>query len=372
MSPRLHRPSGVSNEAQALLEASDVVDLHLDGFIWTRSVGYDLRQHHSGGPFSGLFGGHLDFPRARMFGLTAGMWSITTNPFRTASDRWNTFTANLDRLVNMVERSDMGTVDVALARNMAEYRAARETAAHIVLPAIQGGNALEAAPNGPESIRDDLVTRVTLVHLTNSCYGVTSAPIPHRRGERLTAKGKAFIEQLDAQRIFVDLAHINKEGFWDAVKVHDASLPLISTHTGVEGVRPHWRNLDDDQLKAIADSGGVIGIIFQSGFLSRPGGPRDGRMVIEHIAHIVETVGEDFAAIGSDYDGMITPPAGLRHEPAYGRLVQWMLDLGWSDTRIAKILGGNFLRAFEALRPGPPIATAKAAAKNAAKNAASA
>lgn len=362
----------MSDEAAELCKASTIIDLHLDGFIWHRVFGYDLHKRHNGGPLGGRFGGHLDFVRAHEFGLTAGMWSITTNPFRTAAGRWRTFQSNLDGLLRLIAKQpdtanpdtanpdtaspDTAGPDIArpvgLARDFAEFTALQRTGAHIVMPAIQGGHALEGAPDGPASIRDKAITRVTLVHLNNSCYGVTSAPFAlHRRGEGLTAKGKQFVEQLNAERIFVDLAHINREGFWDAVRVHDASQPLICTHTGVCGVHEHWRNLDDDQLRAIADTGGVIGIIFEPLFLSGGGEPRDGRMVIEHIRHIVDVVGEDFAAIGSDYDGMISPPKGLRHEPAYGRLIQWMLELGWSDTRIQKILGGNFLRAFEALRP---------------------
>ena len=72
---------------------------------------------------------------------------------------------------------------------------------------------------------------------------------------------------------------------------------------------------------------------------------------MEHLQHIIDLVGEDHAAIGSDYDGMISPPAGLKQD-GYAQLVQWMLDDGWSDERIQKVLAGNFLRAFAALRPG--------------------
>ena len=225
---------------------------------------------------------------------------------------------------------------------------------HVLLPSIQGGNALEAAPEGPASIPDDLVVRVTLVHLTNSCFGATSSPAAlWRRNEGLTSRGMALVEALDAKRIFVDLAHINEPGFWDAVERHDKSLPLIATHTGVDGVRPHWRNLNDAQLRAIAETGGTVGVIFAKHFLSRRGGPKGREMVIEHMAHIVDTVGEDHVSLGSDYDGAIVPPEGLRDGLAWPRLVQGMLERGWSTERIQKVLGGNALRALKLLRPGP-------------------
>lgn len=365
------QPAGVSDEAMELLRTSECIDLHLDGFIWHRILGYDLTKFHSKPPLGGHLGGHLDLPRAAMYGLSAGGWSITTNPFRTAKGRWQAFQRNLDALVSHLTTTGTG-FPAAIATDAASYRRhrlvyselARENAedsddfeastTHVVLPAIQGANALEAAPDGVASIPDDLITRITLVHLTNNCYGVSSVPLPGSRArEGLTAKGKTLVEQMDERRIFVDLAHINEAGFWDAVAVHDPSLPLICTHTGVDGVCPHWRNLDDRQIKAIADTGGVIGVIFEVSFLRKAGGPADGRIVIDHLQHIIDVAGEDFAALGSDYDGMISPPHGLR-SPAYVQLVQWMLERGWSDTRIRKILGDNFLRAFTAIRPGNP------------------
>jgi membrane dipeptidase len=313
-----------------------------------RLIGYDLNQRHAGGWLGGRFFGHLDFPRAREHGLSAAMWSITTNPLRSAEGRWQTLLKNVDRLQSQIEASDGAVV---LATNSADYRAAVVAGKHAVLPAIQGGNALANAPGGISSLPNQFVTRVTLVHLTNSCYGVTSSPLAMgRRGQGLTSAGRDLVADLNANRVFVDLSHINEAGFWDAVDEHDASQPLLVTHTGVDGVCPHWRNLTDNQLRAVADTGGVIGIIFHAGFLSRRGGPRDGRMVLEHMNHIISIVGEDHVALGSDYDGFIIPPDGLRREPAYGRIIQWMLERGWTETRIEKILGENFLRCFDALR----------------------
>ncbi|MCU0693603.1 MAG: dipeptidase, partial [Polyangiaceae bacterium] len=197
-----------------------------------------------------------------------------------------------------------------------------------------------------------LLTRVTLVHLTNSCYGATSCPFGKVRRDRgLTDAGRDLVRDLNAHRVFVDLAHIHPQGFWDAVKVHDRSQPLIVTHTGVAGVKPHWRNLDDAQLRVIADTGGTIGIIFQTVFLRHRPGPLNGSVVVDHMQHVIDVVGDDFVSIGSDYDGMISPPRDMADATCYPRLVQYMLDRGWSEARIRKVLGENFLRVFEALRP---------------------
>lgn len=345
----LARRLGVSDEALALVRRSEVVDLHIDSFIPVRIFGYALDRHHPRPLTSGRFMGHLDWPRMEEGGLTGGMWSITTNPFRRAGRRWAVFQANLARLRALVEGS---AGRLRIARTRAEYDAARADGAHAVLLSIQGGNALQAAPDGPASIPDRAIVRVTLVHLTNSDYGATSSPAHLLRSHKgLTPLGRRFVEQLDAERILVDLAHIHPQGFWDAVDVHDRALPLVSTHTGVAGVTPHWRNLDDRQLKALADSGGTAGIIFSYNFLQRRGGPRDAGMVIEHVEHVVKVCGEDFVSIGSDYDGMIVPPRDLTSSATYPVLVQHLLDRGHAPERIQKFLGGNALRVLQSIRP---------------------
>ena len=345
----LARQLGISQEAVELAHASELVDLHVDTFIAHRLWGYDPFVRHRSGPFGRHFFGHLDVPRAREGGLTGAMWSITTNPLRPAGNRWRVFQKNLARLRSLIESS---SGQLRVARTLGEYRAAREAGAMACLLSIQGGNALEAAPEGVASIPDELITRVTLVHLTNSVFGTSSSPGSYLRSQRgLTDRGRELVHQLNAARVFVDLAHIHPDGFWDAVQEHDKTQPLIVTHTGVTGVKPHWRNIDDRQLRAIADSGGTIGIIFQPSFIRPAGGPTDGGMVIDHLQHIIDVVGEDFASIGSDYDGAISPPPALASASTYPRLVQHMLDRGWSEERIRKVLGDNFLRVFGMLRP---------------------
>lgn len=337
----------VSAEARALAREAELIDLHLDTFIPPRLWGYDPLTDHAKPLLGGRFFGHADLPRMDEGELSGGMWSITTNPFRTAKGRWRTFQKNLKRFEALVERSDR----LAFARTAAEYQAVRATGAHAVLLAVQGGNAFDAAPDGPASA-DDRLTRVTVVHLTNAKAGASSSPVSKLRRHRgLSDHGRRQIEQLNSRRIFVDLAHIHPDAFWDAHDAHDARQPLIVTHTGVDGVKPHWRNLDDRQIKAIADSGGVVGVMFHRGFLARKGGPRDGAMVVEHMEHIMRVGGEDVVAIGTDYDGAITPPPDLRSAASYPRLVQIMLERGWTADRIHKALGLNFLRSFERLRP---------------------
>lgn len=342
----------VSVEAVQLTRDCELVDLHLDTFIPHRLWGYDWYSRHAGGPVGRHFFGHVDWPRLVDGGLTGAIWSITTNPFRPAGNRWSTFQRNLARIRGLIDGSDG---KMRLVKSHAGYVAAREAGAHAAMLGIQGGNALDAAPNGVASIEDDVVVRITLVHLTNASLGATNSPHHYvRRHKGLSDQGKQFVEQCNDRRVFVDLAHIHEAAFWDAVEVHDDDQPLIVTHTGVEGVTPHWRNITDAQIKAVADTGGVVGIIFSDQFLTRRGGPRDAGMIVEHLEHVCNVAGDDVAAIGSDYDGAISPPSDVPGADTYPVLVQHMLDRGWSAERIRKVLGDNYLASFARLRPTEP------------------
>jgi membrane dipeptidase len=342
------RELGISREAVELYLASEVIDLHLDSFIWTRILGYDLRRRHGHGPTGARFLWQVDLPRVRTARLSGATWVITTNPWRRAERRPLVLVENLRRLQGIFESVPD---EVRVVRNAREYRAAHQAGLHAAFLGIQGGNALDRDLGALDLIPDDLVLRVTIVHLSSSRIGVTSSPAAGaRRDEGLSPFGKDYVRRLDEKRILVDLAHINRRGFWDAVGVHDPSLPLIVTHTGVNGVHKHWRNLDDDQLQAVADSGGTVGVMYQSSFLGEPWWSGRCEAVVRHLAHVVETVGEDHASLGSDWDGAINPPRDLRTPLELPRVVEHMLRRRWQPERIRKVLGGNFLRVVEAIR----------------------
>lgn len=340
---------GLLAEARQIADRSEIIDLHLDTLISVRLFGWDVNKRHGRGITFGSFFGHVDLPRLKEGRLGGGMWSITTNPFRFAQGRWKVFQKNLVRMKDLIE-STAG--QMAMVRTLSEYKAARARGAHAAMISVQGGNCFDAAPNSVESVANQEIVRVTVLHLTNSWLGGTSAPNSRLRRKRgLTEKGRHLISSLNRARVFVDLAHIHPDGFWDAVDIHDRTQPLLATHTGVAGVRPHWRNLDDRQLRAIADTGGTVGIIYSKNFLQTKRGPKDGAMVVEHMEHVIKAVGEDFVSIGSDYDGAIIPPRGLDSADSYVRLIGHMLERRWPVQRIEKALGQNFLRAFALLRP---------------------
>ena len=342
----LSRALAISREAAELYLASDVIDLHIDSFIWTRVFGYDLTRRHGVGLFGARFYSQVDIPRIRQARIGGGLWSITTNPLRSAAGRAHAFGENERRLEQILASVPD---EVALVRNAAEYRAARARGLHAAFIAIQGGNALDA--DGALRVLDDgKVIAVTVMHLSSSSLGRTSSPTGGG-ASGLTDRGRAYVEQLNAMRVFVDLAHVSRQGFYDALAVHDRTQPVLVTHTGVCGVHDVWRNLDDQQLRAVADLGGVVGVIFHGGYLdgSYLGGGH-ASAIVDHIEHIANTVGDEFVALGSDWDGLIATPRDMPTCLELPRLVQRMLERKFPHERICRVLGGNFLRALQHLR----------------------
>ncbi len=342
------RELGISRAALDLYLASEVIDLHLDSFIWSRLFGYDLRARHARAPLGGWFLGHADFPRVREAELAGATWVVTTNPLREASDRFRTLLSNLAALKAEFAAEPS---DFAFVRTYAEYRAARKNRLHAAFIGIQGGNALDGVEDSIEQLPALDILRVTLVHLSNSSIGPTSSPLRLGPDGGLTGFGRELINRLECAKILVDLAHISAQAFWDAVDAHNPTLPLVVTHTGVSSVHRHWRNLDDAQLRAVAESGGVVGVMFHSAFLGRSTFRGRAEQVVDHLAHVVRVAGEDAAAIGSDFDGNIIPPRDLQSVLEFPRLVEIMLARGFKEALIQKILGGNFLRVLEEVRP---------------------
>jgi membrane dipeptidase len=338
------RRLGISEEAAALHYTSEIVDLHVDSFIWRRIFGYDPRQRHTA--FTrGVMMSQFDLPRAREAGIAGATWIITTNPLGDARDREAALFENLGELTALLESPEAAA---RVVRSAAEYRAARAAGLHAAFVGVQGGNALAHSLDAIDRLSSGIVLRVTLLHLTSSRLGSTSSPLGGNSG--LTAYGKDYVRRLNAHKIFVDLAHISRAGFWDAVEAHDPQLPFLVTHTGVCGVHRHWRNLDDDQLRAVAKSGGTVGIMYHSEFLE--GRTFSGRLdaVVRHIEHAVNVAGEDHVSLGSDWDGSIVTPRDMPTCLELPRLTAALLDRDWSEARIRKVLGLNFLRVVEAVR----------------------
>ena len=122
--------------------------------------------------------------------------------------------------------------------------------------------------------------------------------------------------------------------------------PLIVSHGACSAINPSWRNLDDEQIKQIADRGGVIGIIAHSFYLN--GNFINGKLddMIAHLEHMKQIGGEDVLAFGSDFDGAIIPSAEFPNCSAMPALVRRLFERGWTEKSVIKFLGANYLRSL--------------------------
>jgi membrane dipeptidase len=167
-------------------------------------------------------------------------------------------------------------------------------------------------------------------------------------GAGLTDAGRELVRACNRLGILVDLSHLNEAGFWDVQRISDA--PLVVTHSNAHALCAASRNLTDRQLDAVRDSGGVVGVNFAVGFL-REDGYNDAATpiteIVRHIDYLVERMGIDHVAFGSDFDGA-TIPDELGGVAGLPKLVNALRDAGYDDDAIAKLTHENWLRVLAA------------------------
>jgi len=166
-------------------------------------------------------------------------------------------------------------------------------------------------------------------------------------GPGLTVLGKDLIRACNRLNILIDLSHLNERGFWDVAELSDA--PLVATHSNAHALSPHSRNLTDQQLKAIGETGGMVGVNFAVSFL-RPDGRQDRdtpvELIIDHVEHMLAQVGEDGVGFGSDFDGAMIPKR-LGNAAGLQALVEVMRTRGYGQPLIEKLCFRNWLRVLE-------------------------
>jgi membrane dipeptidase len=167
-------------------------------------------------------------------------------------------------------------------------------------------------------------------------------------GPGLTDLGKELVRRCNHLGILIDLSHLNEKGFWDVAAV--SKTPLVATHSNAHALSPHSRNLTDKQLSAIRETGGMVGVNFATSFL-RPDGARNADapidLVVDHIEHMLELVGEDGVGLGSDFDGA-KMPSGIGTAAGLQNLVEAMRARGFSDPLVEKVCFRSWLRVLEA------------------------
>ncbi len=328
---------GLVAEARALHDRHPAIDLHADTLMWGRWFGYDmLRRHSPPLPKKALLG-HVDLPRMREGGVGAQFFGLVSLPMM---GRVRGLARAIDEQIDVLDETLARTREIRLARTKKDIEdAAREGAASALL-GIEGAHALEGDLDNLDRFARRGLRYLGLLHFTANEAGFPA----YGRGARdegLTMWGRELVARCESLDVIVDLAHINRRGFLDACAM--SKRPLIVSHTGVLGAFEHWRNIDDTQLRAIADRGGCIGVIFCPRYLGGDGIDA----VVKHMKHIIDVVGEDCPALGSDWDGFIVPTRDLADPTGLPLLTAALLEAGYKEPTIAKILRDNALRVLE-------------------------
>jgi membrane dipeptidase len=325
-----------SDEALALHQEAPAIDFHADTLMWSRWVGYDVHKRHEPPLPKKALGGHVDVPRMREGGMGAQFFGLVSLPFmgRTRGLA-RAVHEQIDALDAAVLRDPSG---LRLVKTADELDACNKAGAMGALLGIEGAHALEGDLNTLDAFAKRGVRYLGLLHFSSNEAGCPAYGTGRRDNEGLTAWGRKLVERCESLGVIVDLAHINKRGFVDACEM--ATKPPVVSHTGVLGAFEHWRNIDDEQLRAVAEKGGVIGVIFCPRFLGGDGlAP-----VVKHLKHILDVVGEDAPALGSDWDGFIVPTRPLADPRGLPDLTDALLQAGVARRVVSKILRGNAMR----------------------------
>lgn len=327
-------------EARALHDELVVFDLHADTPKLMHRLGYDLAARHSRPRRRQLsYLGHVDLPRMRDGGVAAQVFGLWTMPYpRRGCAR--AVHGQIDAL-DLAVRANPGEVVMCLSGE--DIRRAHRQGRVAALCGIEGGQALEGSLEELGGFARRGVRTLGLVHFNGNGIAAPAYGVGARRGGGLTGFGRDVIREMNRLGVIVDLAHINRTGFFEAIRL--STDPVLVTHTGVAGVHSHWRNIDDEQLRAVARTGGAVGIIFATRYL----GGASLEAVVDHILHVIQVAGEDVPALGSDFDGFVIPPRGLEDASMLPALTRALAARGLPVRVIGKVLGENALRVFDAV-----------------------
>ena len=215
---------------------------------------------------------------------------------------------------------------------------------------IEGAEAIDTDFRSLEVLYAAGLRSIGIVWSRANAFG-TGVPFRHNSdpdiGPGLSDAGKELVRVCNRMGIMLDMSHLNAAGFRDVAAITDR--PIVATHSNVHGISPHARNLTDWQLSAIAESRGVVGLNYATGFLRPDGQMRadtEIEIMVRHIDALVQKLGEDGVALGSDFDGA-TIPAPIKDVTGVTLLLQALLDKGYGEPLVRKIALGNWMSVLE-------------------------
>jgi membrane dipeptidase len=314
-----------------------VVDLHNDVMEVISGSGftYQLAARHTSN--------HTDIPRLRDGGVDAQVFSVWISPtVYPATAYFSTAMKFLDTLKAQAVRNS-SNLGLVIRSDSAESLARQKRIAGIVV--VEGGHCIEDKIENLLAFYSAGVRMMTITW-NNSTTWAVSAQDSRADNVGLSELGKQVIRTMDSLGMIIDVSHVGRKTVDDILAT--SKNPIIASHSGAYNLRGHYRNLTDLQIRAIAQRGGVIGVVFYPSFLtSSATATLDD--VIRHIDYIKNLVGVDYIALGSDFDGIERWPVGLEDVTKFPSVTAALLQRGYSRDDVRKILGGNFMRVFRAV-----------------------
>lgn len=362
-------PPPVSPRVRALLTRRPVFDAHVDAIGLATDLDHDLGQ---------LCPGQFDLVRAARGGL--GTWVVVCWP-----DPQHHLARSFARADEMLDAAHaLGARHprrFRLVGNGAELSRAHADGVIAGIAGIEGGHALEGSLAKLEHFFTRGLRVLTLVwnnHLAwiRSCQDGAGAGVP----EGLSEFGREVVRRMNTLGVVVDLSHAGEHSFFDALDT--SARPVIASHSGCRALHDHPRNLSDDQLRALAGRGGVVGIVFHPVFLDQDARVEQARVrrlaefvelseanpaarflaqqrvmraraepfaaerLVDHVVHAIHVAGIEHVGLGSDYDGIERGPEWLEDAGGYPVLAELLTKRGFGDEEILMVLGGNMERVF--------------------------
>jgi membrane dipeptidase len=290
---------------------------------------------------------HTDIPRLRQGGLKAQFWSVyvPASTERTGNALLQTM-EQIDLVHEMVAKYPDVFEMVKTADDIERITNQGKIASMI---GVEGGYSIQESLPVLRHLYERGTRYMTLTHSKTLSWADSATDKPLHGG--LTPFGEEVVREMNRLGMLVDISHVSPDTMVDALRVSKA--PVIFSHSSARAIADHPRNVPDDVLRLMPANGGVVMINFFSCFVVPTDQLKADRnrlgtvkTVVDHIEHVIQVAGIDQVCLGSDFDGIPRVPRQLDDVAHYPYITQELLNRGYTRDQIAKVLGGNALRAL--------------------------
>lgn len=252
-----------------------------------------------------------------------------------------------DRLTQVIEQAKRYPHQMGIAQSPDELRRLKDEDKKAILLGIENGYALGKDLTNLYRFRQMGVSYITLCH--NGDNDLCDSAAGQAEWGGLSPFGKEVVAEMNRLGMMIDVSHAADRTFYDVME--HSTRPIIASHSSCRALCNHRRNLDDDQIKALAQQGGVMQICLYKGFINESPDKASLSDAIRHILHVIDLVGIDYAGIGSDFDGD-GELIGCRAANELMQITMRLIAEGLDDESIAKIWGGNLMRVMSEVQNG--------------------